>query len=247
MRTELTKQIQLGSLRSVWPKNTPLATVVESKLEYGDFAFQIGAAPDNNAVEGNPAGGIEDDDSSTRRLSVVVERKTVRDLVTRSKGGDHWKQLQRMRDSCEHSIMLIENDTRLAQCHDAFGPPLEPRPDHHVIENEKDIYRFMGRAILSSRAIKFLQTRDKQGTYRSIGALALMGSSSTKTKCDAPVSPPTAAAEQQKLNNLLASGGIHWRVCKAISTEVGSIKKLEHLYNSCSTNACRLGRSSHLL
>jgi ERCC4-type nuclease len=225
LRIELTKHMQVGALKAVWPQDLPTAKVVESNLAYGDFAFQI-----------TP----ESDTAPPSRLSIVVERKRVGDLVNRSNSGDHWKQLQRMRDNCEHAIMLIENDTKFANIHDAYGAPVEPRPNHHVIENEQDVFRFIGRAIISSRAIKFLQTRDDRGTFRSIGALALMATMSTNLKQDAPVSPPTAASEQQRLYDRLVSGGIHWRISKAIASEVGSVAAMDRLYGACSSNACEL-------
>jgi len=104
LRIELTKELRSGSLRGVWPRNMPISTVEECKLHYGDFAF------------------VEENNASVRsRLSITVERKRVADLVQRSTYGAHWKQLTRMRDSCQHAIMLIENDTQFAIRFDAYG------------------------------------------------------------------------------------------------------------------------------
>lgn len=222
LRIGLTRQLETGSLKDVWPASRPTGSVVEKELAYGDFAFEVS---DSNASD------------TATRLSVVVERKLLRDLVQRSARGDHWKQLQRMRDHCEHAIILIENDTQLASRFDAYGSMgLEPNPSHHLIETDADVFRFMGRAILSSRSIKFIQTKDHSGTFRSIGALALMAAESSRIGRNTPVSPPTAASAQTKLEDVLASGGIHWQVAKVISKEIGSVAALENLYESCSSS-----------
>jgi ERCC4-type nuclease len=220
LRIGLMRQLVAGSLKDVWPAERPTGSVVEKKLDYGDFAFEVSYP---NAI------------IKAERLSVVVERKLLRDLIQRSARGDHWKQLQRMRDHCEHAIILIENDTQLASRFDAYGSMgIEPNPSHHLIETDADVFRFMGRAILWSRNTRFIQTKDQNGTFRSIGALALMAAESSKICRKAPVSPPTAASEQSKLEGRLTSGGIHLQVAKAIAKEIGSAAALEQLYESCS-------------
>jgi ERCC4-type nuclease len=219
LRIGLMRQLKTGSVRSVWPASRPTGSVVEKGLAYGDFAFEIS---DPNVAE------------KAARLLVIVERKLLRDLVQRSARGDHWKQLQRMRDHCEHAIILIENDTQLASKFDAYGSMgLEPNPTHHLIETDADVSRFMGRAILSSRKIKFIQTKDQSGTFRSIGAMALMAAECSRIGRNAPVSPPTAASEQSKLEGVLTSGGIHWQVAKVIDKEIGSVTALANLYELC--------------
>ena len=226
LRVGLTQQFDSGCLKAVWPKRRPLATVEEKTLAYGDFAFEVSSGQNSN--------------NTPSRLSVVVERKIVRDLIQRSSGGDHWKQLQRMRDHCNHAIMLIENDTQLAVRFDAYGSMgLEPKPSHHLIENDADIFRFVGRAILSSKKIGFIQTRDHQGTYRSIGALALVAAESSTINRDAPIKPPTAASEQQKIKDRLTSGGIHWQIANAVAKEIGSVTALENLISLCTTTRAK--------
>jgi ERCC4-type nuclease len=226
LRIGLTQQLEAGCLKAVWPKRRPLATVEEKTLAYGDFAFEVCSGQNSNK---HPS-----------RLSVVVERKIVRDLIQRSSRGDHWKQLQRMRDHCNHAIMLIENDTQFSVRFDAYGSMgLEPKPSHHLIENDADVFRFVGRAILSSKKIGFIQTRDHQGTYRSIGALALVAAESSIINRDAPTTPPTAASEQQKLQDRLTSGGIHWQIASAIAKEIGSVTAVENLISSCTTTRAK--------
>lgn len=225
LRMGLTKQVETGSLKDVWPAGRPTGKVVERQLCYGDFAFEVSRT---------------NSEDKASRLSVVVERKLLRDLIQRSTRGDHWKQLQRMRDHCEHAIMLVENDTQLAARFDAYGSMgLEPNPSHHLIENDADVFRFMGRAILSSRNIRFIQTKDQNGSFRSIGALALIAAESKRIGRNAAVSPPTAASEQLKLQDRLTSGGIHWKVARAIVEEIGSVQALKSLYDSCSSSEAK--------
>ena len=228
LRIELSKELRQGSFQNVWPATMPHAEVEERKLPHGDFAFQLSS----ETSEIN-------DTESTDILSLVVERKQVADLVQRSTKGDHWKQLQRMRDHYQHAIMLIENETKFAGRFDAYGSQGfedNPKPCRHTIENEQDLFRFVGRAILSSSKIKFIQTRDPRGTFRSIGALGLMASISSqvdRTKISRNL--PTAASKQQKLQDHLMSGGIYWKLAKEIAKEVGCIHALENMYAKCSS------------
>ncbi|KAG7347817.1 ERCC4 domain containing protein [Nitzschia inconspicua] len=222
LRIGLTNQLKCGQLFDIWPAKMVTGEVVESNLSYGDFAFEITS------------------DNGCSRLSVVVERKLIGDLVQRSSMGDHWRQLQRMRDCCNHAIMLIENDTQLAIRFDAYeSTGLQPNPSHHLIENDADVFRFIGRAILSSKRIKFFQTRDQQATFRSIGALSLIASQSSKVGRNAPKSHPPASTAQQNLKDCLMSGGIDWQIAHAIAKELGSIVAMEGLLASCETDKAK--------
>jgi ERCC4-type nuclease len=222
LRTGLQEQLRVGTLHDVWMSQKHDGIVMERTLSCGDFAFEAST------------GG------RCSRLSVVVERKLIGDLVHRSARGDHWNQCQRMRDNYDQAIMLIENDTTLASRFEAYGGlGVESNPSHHAIENVADVFRFIGRAVLASRNIKFLQTQNQQGTFRSIGALALMAAKSSKVGCDAPASTPAAVSEQEKLKNRLTDGGIDWRVANAIAKEIGSVTALEGLFAVCSTERAR--------
>ena len=223
LRIELAKELASGSLKAICPKGMPAACVEERKLHYGDFAFE------------------KSGDAGSGRYSVVVERKRVGDLIQRSCYGDHWKQLARMRDSCQHAMMLIETDTRVAEQFDAYGSQsMTPKPSHHTIENDSDLFLFVGRAILSSPRIKFVQTRDARGTFRSIGAIGFMAQASMKVDQNAPINPPFSATEQSKLSDRLTSGGVHWKLAKEIAFQFGSITALESAFNSCSSQAAKV-------
>ena len=222
LRIELAKELASGSLKAVCSAEMPAASVEERKLHYGDFAYEMTG------------------DDGSGRYSVVVERKRVGDLIQRSTYGDHWKQLARMRDSCQHAIMLIETDTRVAAQFDAYGSQSRtPKPSHHTIENESDIFLFVGRAILSSSRIKFVQTRDARSTFRSIGAIGFMAQVSTNVNHHAPINPPNSATEQRKLSDHLTCGGVHWKLAKEIALQFGSIAALQSAFNSCSSQAAK--------
>ena len=225
LRMGLTSELSSGPLNKIWPSGVPIGIVKEQSLVYGDFAFIM---------------PCQDRADRSGHLSVVVERKVVRDLVQRSARGDHWKQLQRMRDHCQHALLLIENDTQLAGRFDAYGTTGDDRkPSEHVIENADDLFLFIGRAIHSSEKIKFIQTREQHGTFRSIGALALMAMLSTTIDQNAPSSPPTATAEQNILKNRLTDGGIDWKVAGAIAKEIGSVSALERLLDVCTSDGVK--------
>ena len=218
LRTELTKELASVSFRNAWPPELPCAAVEEHNLHYGDFAF----------VDSSNNGGRQ------KRLSVVVERKRVADLVQRSAYGDHWKQISRMRDCCQHAIMLIENDTKFASRFDAYGSQsLKRRPGQHSIESPEDVFLFIGRAILSSKRIKFIQTNDTRASFRSIGATGLMAHASAVIQRNAPLKTPFAATEQNRLSDRLTSGGIHWQAAKEVAFEFGSISALEAAFSAC--------------
>jgi len=116
---------------------------------------------------------------------------------------------------------------------------MEPKIGRHTIESDADIFLFIGRAILSTERIKFLQTMDARGTFRSIGAVGLMAQSSNNMNRDAPEKPPSAATEQQALSDLLISGGIHWKLAKEIAFQFGSASALKAAFDECSCGSAK--------
>jgi ERCC4-type nuclease len=221
MRMELTRHMVSGSLHAVWPVQMPTGDVEEQQLTYGDFLFEI----------------VKDGEHARTRLPVSVERKRVNDLVQRSASGDHWKQLQRMRDCCNHAIMLIEGDSRTTGRFTAFGSQNQEywKPDHFTIDEEPLLFRFMGRAILSSSAIKFIQANDEQASYRAIGALGLVAAAHEKWGTNAPMDTASVSAkvEVNRLYLKLSSKGIPWQLARRVAEEVGSITHLDMLYANC--------------
>ena len=228
MRMELTRHLSktTGPLRQVWPSHLPIGEVEETQLNYGDFAF---------ALKGKQLG-------TTRRLPVSIERKRLSDLVQRSHQADHWKQLQRMRDCCEHAILLIEGNTKKVSnfsSYDNIESEVESEswnPDHHTIDDEHAFYRFVARGILSSSSLKILQTKDEQASYRSIGATGLVASLLPWEK-DAPKTVPYTKVTVNKLYNKLKTRGIPWQIARRISEELGSIEQLDRIYEHCDGRA----------
>lgn len=219
MRIQLSKEIQSGTLHHVWPTEMKPGQVEESKLVLGDFAFEV-TSP--NLVP--------------KRLPVIIERKRVADLIQRSVTGDHWKQLNRMRKNCKHAIMLIENDSRVASRFDPYGiQNYERKISHHTIENEEDLYRFMGRAIISSQKIKFVQSKDERATYRLIGAIGIMANAGEKDDLLSIAPIQTATIEQNRLSDRLTSGGIHRKIAKEIASQFGSVENLEEAFDKCNS------------
>jgi ERCC4-type nuclease len=229
MRMELTRHLSktTGPLRQVWPSHLPIGEVEETQLNYGDFAF---------ALKSKQLG-------TTRRLPVSIERKRLSDLVQRSHQADHWKQLQRMRDCCEHAILLIEGNTKKVSNFSSYDNNIESEveseswnPDHHTIDDEHAFYRFVARGILSSSSLKILQTKDEQASYRSIGATGLVASLLPWEK-DAPKTVPYTKVTVNKLYNKLKTRGIPWQIARRISEELGSIEQLDRIYEHCDGRA----------
>ena len=225
LRMELTRLVKEGALKSVWPREMPTGNVEESGLALGDFAFEI----QSNAAAGR------------KRLPVAVERKRVSDLVQRSAAGDHWKQYMLMRDNCMHSIFLIETDTRSAVRFTAFGAQEleEWNPTCTLIDNERSIFLFFGRALLSSPSANFIQTRDETSSLRSVAALGVMAVASAELRSKAAKACPPSRNNSTRLVDRLTGGGIPWQLAREIGNSVGSIQYLEWLYKECESDECR--------
>jgi len=225
MRMELTRHLSQisGPLRQVWPSYLPIGEVEEAQLNYGDFVFSL----------------KEKQLGTIRRLPVSIERKRLSDLVQRSHLADHWKQLQRMRDCCEHAILLVEGNTKKASNFSSYDnkESLDSwNPDHHTIDDEHAFYRFVARGILSSPNLKILQTKDEQASYRSISATGLIASL-LPWKKDAPQMVPATKVTVNKLYNKLKTRGIPWQIARRITEELGSIEQLNRIYEHCDSRA----------
>ena len=223
LRMELTRLLASGLLHRVWPTRMPEAEVVERTLANGDFAFEI---------EKNPV--------VQQKLALSIERKRVSDLVQRSAKGDHWNQLQRMCNRFEYAALLIEGDTTTANQYVADNSQHLDAwdPDSFLIDDDKSIFRFIGRAILSSRKMRFIQTKDEQASLRAVGAFGLVASLSTlSSRVKETTLPPASKAEHNVLSDRLLNGGIPWTLAKRISCEVGSCSRMDELYESACTSA----------
>ena len=225
MRIELSRHLakSSGSLKKVWPSYLPLSDVEEDVLNYGDFAFML----ERGSYSGK------------QRLPLTIERKRISDLVQRSSQAHHWRQLHRMRDCCEHAILLIEGNTKKTSNFISYEDVEREEswnPDHHTIDDEHAFYRFLGRAILSSPVLKIIQAKDEQASYRAIGATGLIASLLPWEK-NAPKSVPSTKVNLNKLYNKLKSRGIPWQIARRISEELGSIQQLNNLYGNCEASA----------
>jgi hypothetical protein len=196
--------IHFGPLKMVWPNLMELAHVEEKELGCGDFAFQL------------------DRDAYGSRMPVIVERKRVGDLVQRSAKRDHWCQLQKMRDVSDVGIFLLEGDFRTASQFNAFGSQEDEglTPTNHTIDSEESIVRFMGRAILSSDAVGFIQTKDEQGTLRAVGALGLMSATASKQLQRSPESALNVKVERKRLVDRLQNGGIPFQLAHRVGEDL---------------------------
>ena len=228
LRMELTRLLTSGtsgSLKSIWPQGMPTSNVEEMQLALGDFAFDV-------EFQG---------DAGRKRLSIAVERKRVNDLVQRSVSGDHWKQFMRMRDDCRLSIFLIENDTRTSTRFTAFGSQnLEGWTPHGtLIEDEKSLFLFFGRALLSSRSTNFIQTKDEVSSLRAVGALGLMATFSPELRRSAAKAAPPSSNNETRLVDRLMACGIPWQLARHLGKTLGSINHLKSLYEDCASNDCR--------
>lgn len=228
MRVELSRHITSGDLSRVWPDDVGCGVVEEEQLSYGDFVFGIRSTKDDQL----------------RRLPCSIERKRVGDLVQRSHRADHWSQLNRMRDCCEHAILLIEGNTsKTAQftSYNHWENEDSWNPDQHSICDEHSYYRFLGRAILSSPTLKIWQTKDEQATYRTVGAVGLVAARLPNNTCP-PRSAPSSKVEINKLYNKLKTRGVPWQIARRLSEELGSTTQLDRIYKQCE----RSGRKSVL-
>jgi hypothetical protein len=136
--------------------------------------------------------------------------------------------------------LLIEGNTsktsRFSSYDDVGDDNDSWNPDHHTIDDEHAFYRFLGRAILSSPTLKILQTKDEQGSYRSVGAIGLI-SSLLEWKKTAPLKVPSANAAINTLYHKLKSRGIPWQISRRLSEEIGSVEQLEKIYGCCERSA----------
>ena len=238
LRNELTRHLSTGPLRHVWPQSLPIACVEEAKLDWGDIQYSI--------QRGNSL--------SQQKLGVSIERKRVNDLVQRSAGGDHFAQLFHMKQHCSLSVLLIENDTRTAQGVTPYNAQDKDvfDPFDTTVRSEDDVYRMFGRILLACDSIKFIQTRDEQGSLRAIGALGLMAifapPNSTKYLGDLENGKSTTDSRSaQALSDQLKEGGIPWRMAKRIASVVGSPIELEAMYDSCSSESAKSQLLTHAI
>ena len=232
LRTELARLVSSGPVATAWPEMVPVAEVAEKSLSYGDFNFLSKSLSSTNSLQ-----------EST--LPVMVERKRIGDLVQRSASRDHWGQLQRIRDRCSAlSVLLLEGDFRTAAAFVSFGAPEEWRKSDHSIDEEHSLLRFIGRAILSSDKIRFVQTKDEQESLRSVVSLGLVSliASSKQLEQQPKKNPYENGATgdgSQFLSDKLQAGGIPRQIARDLSQELGSFRQLNALYSSVDDQECR--------
>jgi ERCC4-type nuclease len=226
LRTELERLVSRGCVATMPNAFLSKVTVVEKSLEAGDFAFSL----DGNNL-----------------ISPLVERKTIADLVQRSYRKDHWFQLQRMRDSVSSKdgvcFFLLEGDFRSAVRYPTgAAQQLEDYgTDCHTIDNEESLIRFLGRAVLSTKKVRFIQTKELQGSLRAIAAIGLVVASRPCTPHHLSIA--SSSSDRKELANFLKSAGMPWQIASCVADGIGSKKELERLYGSIEDEICR----SHVL
>lgn len=222
IRMELTRMVSNGGiLSSLFKQRDIEATVEERKLAVGDFCF----ANEGGSLSAPP-----------------IERKTIGDLVARSFRKEHWFQLQKMREITASSggvfYLLLEGDMRTAMQHvpeySGYGDEILC-PESHAIDSDESLVRFMGRAMLTcSKRVRFVQTRDLQGSLRAIGAIGLVAAMQYKQQASLP-----AKWNKSQFSNDLKSMGVHWRVATVVGDEFGSLHTLIDVYKNIDSSACR--------
>lgn len=225
MRMELAKMLTNGELSTMWPRDARgEAAVAEECLAIGDFAF----------VTKDTAG-------SDLRLPVYIERKCIGDLVQRSFKKDHWKQLHRMRDVEGRSLFLLEGDFRNTTRYTAFGSlqTEDYTRNNHTIDDEPSLIRFIGRALLSVKSLRFIQTKELMGTLRAVFAVGLVSAASMGSQKPISVPIPCVTVERTNLLNRLVSGGVPYNIAACIADEIGSTKQMDALYSKLDDDSLR--------
>lgn len=132
--------------------------------------------------------------------------------------------------------MLIEGDSKVAQRFDPYGiQNRERKVSHHIIENDEDLFVFVGRSIISSPKVKFAQTRDERGTYRFVNAVGIIAKASPKINRTEHKRAASCQSEQNRLQDRLISGGVDWKIAKEVAFQFGSVGCLENTYQSCNS------------
>ena len=122
-----------------------------------------------------------------------------------------------MRDNCQHAIMLIEGDSKVAQRFDPYGiQNRERQVSHHIIKNDEDLYVFVRRSIISSPKVKFAQTRDEKGTYRFVNAVSIIAKASLKINRTEDVRAASCQSKQNRLQDRPILGGVNWKISKEV-------------------------------
>ena len=221
LRTELGRLVTSDMFLRTRNAFVSTVGVLEKSLKVGDIAFSL---------DGN------------NFLPPLIERKTIGDLVSRSFRKDHWFQLHRMRDSVSSDdvcFFLLEGDFRCAVQYTAHGAQqLEAYgPENHTIDNEESLIRFIGRAILSTNKVRFLQTKEVQGSLRAIGAIGLVAASRPTNRS---VTTATTATDKKALADFLIRSGVPWQIASCLADEMGSKRQLELLYRSIHDVSCQM-------
>jgi hypothetical protein len=218
LRTELERLVSTGVLADISHHFVSSVRVVEKSLKIGDFAFS----------------------REKNLLSPSIERKSISDLVTRSFRKDHWFQMHRMRDAVTSDgvfFFLLEGDFRTAVQYTPHGAEQaeEYGPGSHAIDREESVIRFLGRAILSSKKARFMQTKDVQGSLRAVGALGFVAAS----RLNIPPVSTTEVNAKSELSDFLRGLGVPWKLALSVFDEIGSKKQLDLLYSSIDDETCR--------
>lgn len=164
--------------------------------------------------------------------------------MQRSAKKDHWKQLQRMKHvgsvkgSC---IFLIEGDLRTAERFTAYGAQemQDMTRNSFSIQDQSAALRFLGRAILACKCLRFIQSDSEVASYEAITAVAIVAVASRHAKVETSSTVPNVDGERCQLLKKLQDGGVPREIASCVADEVGSTSSLRSLFESVTDEHAR--------
>lgn len=146
-------------------------------------------------------------------------------------------------------FFLIEGDIRTAGKFTAFDTQFNEdyTRNNHTIDNEENLLRFIGRAMLSSNRARFIQTKDEQGSLRAVAAVGLMASCLRPLDRHFAVPLRPTETEKNKLRYRLSDAGIPYEIATCVADEVGSVAEMELRYNKLDDAELREKLLEHII
>lgn len=131
-------------------------------------------------------------------------------------------------------VFLIEGDLRTAERFTAYGAQEMDMMvrNNFAIEDQDAAVRFLGRALLSYKSLRFIQTNAEVATYEAIAAVAMIASSLHSERKNACPALRDVDADRGKLLGFLNDAGIPRELSRCVADEFGSIEHLRSLYET---------------
>jgi ERCC4-type nuclease len=155
------------ALNEASEKGNLLLSAARHNLALGDYQWAADTRQDDD---------FEDDEMGEAAvLQYVVERKTIGDLVGRSRQGDHLSQLRRLNEcGAAHAFLLIEGDETMATGHSSWRKHNDPDfADDAGVESVVDVHSLVADIILKASAtnVRLLETAGPAETRRLLAAM----------------------------------------------------------------------------